>query len=39
MSHIILDNALVAIHKSKVTLMLNTPANVGISKVLIYEFH
>ena len=39
MSHIILDNALVAIHKSKVTLTLNTPANVGISKVLIYEFH
>ena len=40
----IFDNDLVAIRKSKVTLMLNKPAYIGmcileLSKVLIYEFH
>ena len=44
MSHKIFDNDLVAIHKNKVTLMLNKPAYIGIcilelSKVLMYEFH
>ena len=40
----IFDNDLVAIRKSKVTLMLNKPAYIGmcileLSKVLMYEFH
>ena len=45
MSHKIFDNNLVAICKSKVTLMPNKPAYVGIVfcnsvlKVLKYEFH
>ena len=44
MSHKIFDNDLVAIHKGKVTLMLNKTACVGmsileLSKVLMYEFH
>ena len=38
------DNNLVAIHKSKVALMLNKPACIGmcileLSKVLMYQFH
>ena len=44
MSHKIFDNDLVAIHKNKVTLMLNKPTYIGmcileLSKVLMYEFH
>ena len=44
MSHKILDNDLVAIRKSKVTLMLNKPAYTGmcileLSKVLMYELN
>ena len=44
MSHKIFDNDLVAIHKNKVSLMLNNPAYIGmcileLSKVLMYEFH
>ena len=44
MSYKIFDNDLVAICKSKVTLMLNIPVYVGmcildLSKVLMYEFH
>ena len=44
MSHMMFDNDLVVIHKSKVTLTLNKPAYVGIcildfSKVLMFEFH
>ena len=43
-SHIILGNDLVVIRKSKVTLTLNKPGNVGrcisdLSKVSMYEFH
>ena len=43
MSHKIVDNNLVAIHKSKVTLTLKKPANavtciLDLSKVLMYEF-
>ena len=43
-SHKILDNCLVAICKSKVTLTLNKPAYVGMCildliKVLMYKFH
>ena len=44
MSQKILDNDLVAICKSKITLTLNKPAYVGmcildLSEVLMYEFH
>ena len=44
MLHKIFGNNLVAIRKSKVTLMLNKPAYIRIctlelSKILIYEFH
>ena len=44
MSHKIFDNDLVAIHKNKVTLMLNKPEYTGmcffeLSKGLMYEFH
>ena len=44
MSHKIFDNDLVTIGKSKVILMLNKPAYVGIciadlSKLLMYKFH
>ena len=44
MSHKIFDNNLVAIHKSKLALILNKPAYIGVciselSKVLMYEFH
>ena len=44
MSHKIFGNNLVAIHKNKVTLMLNKPAYIGVcilelSKVLMHEFH
>ena len=44
MSHKIFRNSLVAIHKNKVTLMLNKPAYIGVcilelSKVLMHEFH
>ena len=44
MPHKIFDNDLVAIRKHKFTLILNTPAYVGmyildLSKVLMYEFH
>ena len=44
MSQKVFDNDLVAIHESKVTLMLNKPADVGmcisdLSKVLMYEFY
>ena len=43
-SHKIFYNNLVTIHKSKVALMLNKPAYIGmyileLSKVLMYEFH
>ena len=43
-SHKIFGNNLVAIQKSKITLMLNKPSYTGIcilnlSKVLMYEFH
>ena len=44
MSHKILDNNLVAIHRSKVTLKLNKSAYIGmcileLSKILMYKFH
>ena len=44
MSHKIFDNNLITIHKSKVTLMFNRPAFIGIcilelSKILMYELH
>ena len=44
MSHQIFDNDLVATRKSKATLIINKPENVGmcvleLSKVLMYEFH
>ena len=44
MSHKIFDNDLVAIRKSKLTLMLIKPANNGmcileLRKVLMHEFH
>ena len=44
MSHKTSENDLVAIRKSKVTLMLNKPAFIGVcilqlSKILIYEFY
>ena len=44
MSHKIFDHDLAAMHKSKVTLMLNKPAYTGmcileLSKVLMYKFH
>ena len=44
MTHKIFDNDLVAIRKSKVTLMLKKPAYIGmcileLSKVLMYKFH
>ena len=44
MLHKIFNNDLVAIHKSKVTLILNKPAFVGMcilefSKVLMYKFY
>ena len=44
MLHKIFDNNLVTIRKSKVTIMFNKPAYVGmcileLSKILMYEFH
>ena len=44
MSHKVLDNNLVVIHKNKLALKLNKPAYIGMcnlkwSKVLMYEFH
>ena len=44
MSHKIVDNNSVAIHKSKLALKLNKPTYIGIcilelSKVLMHEFH
>ena len=43
-SHKVLDNNLVVIHKNKLALKLNKPAYIGMcnlkwSKVLMYEFH
>ena len=44
MSHKVFDNDLVGIHKNKVTLILNNPANIGMCileliEVLMYDFH